>query len=118
MKNKVPYKRSNRLLFKKMIEYLFPTMLTMAALSLDAFVDSMIVSNLLGSNAMAVVGLGSPITMCIAATYTLLGNGGSTLYALSIGKRDTETAGKAFRLSAPGAVRTKENTLSTKGFHK
>ena len=99
MKNTVPYKRSNRLLFKKMIEYLFPTMLTMAALSLDEFVDSMIVSNLLGSKAMAVVGLGSPITMCIAATYTLLGNGGSTLYALSIGKRDTETAGKAFRLS-------------------
>ena len=31
MKNTVPYKRSNRLLFKKMIEYLFPTMLTMAA---------------------------------------------------------------------------------------
>ncbi len=93
------YARSNKILFKKMIEYLFPTMLTMAALSLDEFVDSMIVSNLLGSGAMAVVGLGSPITMCIAATYTLLGNGGATLYALSIGKRDTETAGKAFRLS-------------------
>ena len=95
----VPYARSNRILFHKMIEYLLPTMLTMAALSLDEFVDSMIVSNLLGSSAMAVVGLGSPITMCIAAMYTLLGNGGATLYALSIGKRDMDTAGKAFRLS-------------------
>ena len=99
MREQVSYTRSNKILFKKMIEYLFPTMLTMAALSLDEFVDSMIVSNLLGSDAMAVVGLGSPITMCIAATYTLLGNGGATLYALCIGKRDADTAGKAFRLS-------------------
>ena len=95
----ISHKRTNKRLFKKMIEYLFPTMLTMAALSLDEFVDSMIVSNLLGSSAMAVVGLGAPITMCIAATYTLLGNGSATLYALCLGKREMETAGKAFRLS-------------------
>lgn len=99
MRDSISYTRSNKILFTKMIEYLLPTMLTMAALSLDEFVDSMIVSNLLGSSAMAVVGLGSPITMCIAATYTLLGNGGATLYALCIGKRDMDTAGKAFRLS-------------------
>ena len=99
MNASVSYARSNRILFKKMLEYLFPTMLTMAALSLDEFVDSMIVSNLLGSSAMAVVGLGSPITMCIAAMYTLLGNGGATLYALCIGKRDMDTAGKVFRLT-------------------
>jgi len=97
-------KRNNKLLFKKMMEYLFPTMLTMAALSLDEFVDSMIVSNLLGSNAMAVVGLGSPITMCIAAAYTLLGSGGATLYALSLGKRDNDTAGKALRVSVLTAL--------------
>lgn len=99
MHEQTRYKRSNRLLFRKMLEYLFPTMLTMAALSLNEFVDSMMVSNLLGSNAMAVVGLGSPVMLCYAALYTLLGNGGATLYALSIGKRDTETAGKAFHLS-------------------
>lgn len=98
------HKRSNKLLLKKMIEYLLPTMLTMAALSLDEFVDSMIVSNLLGGSAMAVVGLGSPITMCIAATYTLLGNGGATLYALSLGKREMETAGKTFRVSILAAL--------------
>ena len=92
-------KRNNRLLIKKMIEYLFPTMLTMAALSLNEFVDSMMVSNLLGSNAMAVVGLGSSITMCMSGVYTLLGNGGATLYALCIGKRETDKAGKIFRMA-------------------
>lgn len=99
----VEHQRSNKLLLKKMIEYLLPTMLTMAALSLDEFVDSMIVSNLLGGSAMAVIGLGSPITMCIAATYTLLGSGGATLYALSLGKREMETAGKTFRVSVLAA---------------
>ena len=96
--------RTNKLLVKKMMEYLFPTMLTMAALSLNEFVDSMLVSNLLGSEAMAIVGLGSPIMMIFAATYTLLGNGGATLYALSLGKRDTDTAAKAFRLSIAAAL--------------
>lgn len=46
----VPQKRSNRLLFKKMLEYFFPTM---AALSLNEFVDSMIVPNLLGNGGAA-----------------------------------------------------------------
>lgn len=104
MKISARTERTNKLLLKKMIEYLFPTMLTMAALSLNEFVDSMLVSNLLGSEAMAVVGLGSPIMMIFAATYTLLGNGGATLYALSLGKRDTDTAAKAFRLSIAAAM--------------
>lgn len=41
--------RSNELLFKKFSQYLIPTMITYAALSLNEFVDSMLVSNLLGS---------------------------------------------------------------------
>lgn len=87
-----------------MLEYLFPTMLTMAALSLNEFVDSMLVSNLLGSRAMAVVGFGSPVMLLYAALYTLLGNGGATLYALCLGKRDTATAGKSFALAVAAAA--------------
>lgn len=87
-----------------MLEYLFPTMLTMAALSLNEFVDSMLVSNLLGSSAMAVVGFGSPVMLAYAALYTLLGNGGATLYALSLGRRDNATAGKAFSLAVASAL--------------
>lgn len=104
MNSATALKRTNKILIQKMLEYLLPTMLTMAALSLNEFVDSMVVSNLLGSNAMAIVGLGSPIMMCYAALYTLLGNGGATLYALCIGKREMDTAGKAFRLSVAAAV--------------
>ena len=87
--------RSNRLLFRKFTQYLFPTMITYAAVSLNEFADSMLVSNLLGSNAMAIVGLGLPLMLALAAIYSLLGSGGSTVYAIAIGRRDHETAGKS-----------------------
>ena len=87
--------RSNRLLFRKFTQYLFPTMITYAAVSLNEFADSMLVSNLLGSNAMAIVGLGLPLMLALAAIYSLLGSGGSTVYAIAIGRRDHGTAGKS-----------------------
>lgn len=89
------YKRTNKVLLKKFIQYLIPTMATYAALSLNEFLDSMIVSNLLGANAMAVVNLGMPLMLLMAALFSLLGSGGATLYAISLGKRDHETAGKS-----------------------
>ena len=44
-------------------------MVTYAALSLNEFVDSMLVSNLLGSDAMAIVNLGMPLMLIISAVY-------------------------------------------------
>lgn len=90
------YLRSNRLLVKKFLHYLFPTMITVAALSLNEFVDSMLVSRLLGSDGMAVVHQGQPVMLIMAALYTLLGSGGATLYAISLGARDREKAGRSF----------------------
>ena len=92
--------RSNQVLFKKFSQYLIPTMITYAALSLNEFVDSMLVSNMLGPDAMAIVGLGAPIMLIMAAIYSLLGSGGSTVYAIAIGKRDHDSAGKRLWLAA------------------
>lgn len=85
--------RSNRLLLKKYSQYLVPTMITYAALSLNEFVDSMLVSNLLGSDAMAIVTLGMPLMLIMSAAYALLGGGGATIYAMAVGRRDHEAAG-------------------------
>lgn len=71
-------------------------MITYAALSLNDFVDSMLVSNLLGSEAMAVINLGLPGIMVMAAAYALLGSGGETAYAIAAGRRDHDAAGKRF----------------------
>jgi Na+-driven multidrug efflux pump len=48
------YKRSNRNMSRKLLQYMIPSMITYTALSLNEFADSMIVSNLLGSGAMAI----------------------------------------------------------------
>ena len=86
------YARNDRLLRKKFNQYLLPTMATYAALSLNEFLDSMLVSNLLGSDAMAIVNLGMPLMLLMAAVYCMLGSGAATVYAVSLGKRDHETA--------------------------
>ncbi|MBQ3281042.1 MAG: hypothetical protein IJH41_01420 [Eubacterium sp.] len=93
------YKRSNRLLQKKFTHFLLPTMITYTALSLNQFVDSMLVSNMLGSDSMAIIGLGTPLMLVMAAVYNLLGSGGSTIYAMSLGRRDHETAGRSLTAS-------------------
>lgn len=98
--NKGKLVRSNQLLFKKFSQYLIPTTITYAALSLNEFVDSMLVSNLLGSDAMAVVGLGAPLMLVMAAIYSLLGSGGSTVYAIALGRRDHDSAAKSLTASA------------------
>lgn len=87
--------RNNKLLFKKFLQFLVPTMITYAALSLNEFVDSMLVSRLLGSEAMAIVGLGQPAMLAMVAAYVLLGSGGATVYAISLGRRDHDTAGRS-----------------------
>ena len=84
---------------KKYKQYLLPSLLTSLALALNEFVDCMLVSNLLGSNALAVANIGCPVILLIAACYVLLGNGGSILYAIFLGKWDQKSAGRVFRLS-------------------
>ena len=96
---KTEFSRSDLILRKKLRQYLLPTMASYAALSLNEFLDSMIVSNLLGSRAMAVVNLGMPLMLIYAGIYCLLGNGAATVYAVFLGKRDHESAGKGLTVS-------------------
>ena len=91
--------RTNTLLRRKMLYYLIPAMLTGAAFSLSEFVDSMIVANILDSESMGVVQLGSPVIFVCATIYVLLGRGGSTHYAISQGERDPDQAGRVFSVT-------------------
>ena len=84
---------------KKYKQYLMPSILTSLALALNEFVDCMLVSNLLGSDALAVANLGCPVILLIAAFSVLFGAGGSILYAILLGKWDRSTAGRVFRIA-------------------
>lgn len=87
-----------------MIQYLIPAMLTTAAFSLSEFVDSMILANILNSDAMAIIQLGSPVILICATAYILIGNGGSTLYSICLGERDIEKAGGYFGVSVASSA--------------
>ena len=91
--------RTGHILNSKLRKYLIPTIATALAMSLDEFVDSIIVANLLDLKAMTVISVASPIVLVIAAIYMLFSTGGSTLYAMNIGSRNHNAAGKAFSVS-------------------
>lgn len=91
--------RSGRIINRKFTHFLFPTIMSMVAVSLNEFVDSIIVSHLLGSNAMAMVTMGCPVMLAFAVLYTLLGVGGSVLYGTCEGEQSIDRADRVFTVT-------------------
>lgn len=85
---------------------MIPSLITAVAVSLNEFVDSILVANLIGGEALWIVTLGGPVIFTISTLYTLFGIGGSTLFAGSLGKHDANEAGKLFSVSMALAVVT------------
>ncbi len=86
------FERKNTLINKRFHYFLLPTILSTIAISLNEFVDSIIVSHLLGHEAMSMVNMGFPIMLAFAVIYTLFGVGGSIVYAEHAGKQEIEKA--------------------------
>lgn len=88
------------LIDKKFRQLLIPNILMMFAVSLSEFVDAFIVARLLGSTAMAVVNLASPILFLMMTVSAFLGVGGSTVYTSLIGNHKNEEASKVYTITA------------------
>ena len=88
--------RNGKILNKKFFQFLLPTVLSVMAMSLNEFVDGILVANLIDSDAMTLVNIASPIMFVFAVIYTLLGVGGSTVYAGYLGRYENEKADKTF----------------------
>lgn len=86
------FERKSTLVNRKFFQYLLPTILSNVAMSLNEFVDSIIVSHTLGTDAMGMVNLGYPVMFIFAVIYTCLGIGGSVVYAEYAGKQEGEKA--------------------------
>ncbi len=91
--------RNGKILNRKFFHFLLPTVLSVMAMSLNEFVDSLLVANLIDSDAMTLVNMGSPLMIAFAVIYTLLGVGGSTIYAGCLGRYETEKADKVFTVT-------------------
>lgn len=91
--------RSGFILNRKFSQFLLPTIFSNIAISLNEFVDGILVSQLLGAEAMALVNVASPVMFLFAFIYMFLGVGGSIVYSEFSGKQDTKQARIAYSVS-------------------
>ena len=102
--NENTLRRTGYILERKFQKYLIPSIMTAIAVSLNEFVDSILVSHLLGATAMSIVNVAFPVMLLVYAIFILFGIGGSTLYASAMGERKRKEAGTYFSVSLFMAV--------------
>ena len=83
--------RNAYLTTKAMKNFLIASVLTMAINQLNTTVDGIIVSHLIGPDALSAVTLYLPVNLIVTALGTLLGIGATIIAAKAIGRRDKET---------------------------
>ncbi|MBR2282075.1 MAG: hypothetical protein IJ863_05585, partial [Spirochaetales bacterium] len=96
--------RNGFILERKYRQFLLPSILSYIAMSLNEFVDGILVSQMLGSDAMALVNMASPVMFVFSFTFMFLGVGGSIIYAESCGKQDRKQAGTVYTVTICAAL--------------
>ncbi len=89
-------KRNEKLIRTKLLKYLVPAIMTNLALQAGNIVDTILVGNILGTNAMSAVQIGGTVLLVIQIPGWMLGIGGSIVVGNCLGKRDLEGASKVF----------------------
>ena len=98
------YRSNGKLLYRRFMLFLFPSVIAAVSVALSEFVDGIMVSNLAGDEGLAIVTLGSPVMFLISAFYMLLGAGGSVVYSTRMGEMRKDEAARAFLCSVEAAA--------------
>ena len=88
--------RNLKLINKKFIQYLIPSILTIFAMQFASLLDGILVGNLIGSEGLSASSMAVPIIYIVQMPGLALGVGGSIVVASLLGKRDVTKANKAF----------------------
>lgn len=96
--------RNDKLISKKLIHYLIPSILMIFAMQFSSLLDGILIGNMISGEALAATSLVMPVLYIIQAPGFAIGIGGSIVIANKLGKRDVEGARKAFSLSLILAV--------------
>ncbi len=88
--------RNHRLIDGKISKYLLPSVLLTMALQLGGVVDTILVGNLLGADAMSAVRLSMPVMILEQLVSYGLGMGSSVCVGVYLGKRDRKSASSVF----------------------
>lgn len=84
--------------FKKLIKFVYPSVIMMVFTSVYGVVDGIFVSNFAGQSAFAAVNLIMPVLMGFAAVGFMLGTGGGALVAKILGEDERKRANGIFSL--------------------
>lgn len=82
-RDKSMFKRNFELTYAKYREFFLPTLLITASINITSVIDSIIIGNLIGPNALAATVLCVPIMTIITSIEMILGFGGSTVATIA-----------------------------------
>lgn len=91
--------RNHNLIDEKIKQYLLPAIMMKLALQLGNIVDTILVGNLLGTDAMSAVSLAIPVLSFVQIPGYFLGNGGAIFAGIMLGKRKKQEASEIFTMT-------------------
>lgn len=93
------HKLSSQSVTKSFFQYLIPSLVGMALMSINIVVDGIFVGHGVGSVALAGVNIAVPIYSVILSIALLIGVGGGTLFSIAVGSGKKEEAKQIFTMS-------------------
>lgn len=89
---------SEHFTYKKLLRFVFPSIVMMMFTSIYGVVDGFFVSNYVGKTAFAAVNLIMPFIMMLGALGFMIGTGGSAIVAKTLGEKRKEAANRYFSM--------------------
>lgn len=89
---------SEHFTFKKLLKFVYPSIVMMIFTSIYSVVDGLFVSNFVGKTALAAINLILPFIMGLSALGFMMGTGGSAIVAKTLGEKKNKKANEYFSL--------------------
>lgn len=89
---------SDHFTYRKLLRFVFPSIVMMVFTSIYGVVDGFFVSNFVGKTAFAAINLIMPFVMVFGGVGFMLGTGGSALVAMTLGEQKKERANEYFTM--------------------
>ena len=95
---KRPIQLSDHFTYRKLLQFVFPSIVMMIFTSIYGVVDGLFVSNYAGKTAFAAINLVMPFIMVLGGIGFMIGTGGTALVSKILGKGDQEKARRYFSM--------------------
>ena len=89
---KRPIQLSDHFTYRKLLQFVFPSIVMMIFTSIYGVVDGLFVSNYAGKTAFAAINLVMPFIMVLGGIGFMIGTGGTALVSKILGEGDQEKA--------------------------